>query len=304
MLKNVLGDELYDIIKNKINYSILNEIRIRVDKPILVFERGTPHFLGKEGLTNDSSRALVATKQNLEDIVFRASECSVYSINEELKKGFIMLAGGERIGICGEVVVEGGEIKTIKNFTSLNIRVPHEVRNCSLNAFSYLHDEDGLKNTLVLSPPGGGKTTFLRDFVFQLSERNYCYNVLIVDERAEIAGTNGSLNVGKFADVLSFTTKEIGFIQGVRTMSPHLLVTDELGGREDALALKEAVNCGVKVLATVHASSLEELKSKEFYDEIKDTFERFVVLSSRNGPGTFEGVYGKNFSRLSEWRRL
>lgn len=302
MLSDVIGEKLYTIITTKFNFGYLNEIRIRVDKPIVVFVKGQAYFLGNNGLVTSEENAIIATKQMVEDIIFRASEFSVYSINEELKKGFIVLKGGERLGIAGTLVCEKGEIKTLNNFTSINIRIPHEIKNCSLDAFSFLVGEDGVKNTLIISPPGGGKTTFIRDFVNQLSIRNLSFNVLIIDERGEIAGDNGELNVGKFSDVIAFSDKKTGFMQGIRAMNPHIIVTDEIGGDEDIKAIKYAGNCGVKVIATIHAGSLEELKAKEGFEDLKNTFERYVLLSKRNGPGTIEGVYNENFSRLAIWR--
>ena len=302
MLSDVIGEKLYTIITTKFNFGYLNEIRIRVDKPIVVFVKGQAYFLGNNGLVTSEENAIIATKQMVEDIIFRASEFSVYSINEEIKKGFIVLKGGERLGIAGTLVCEKGEIKTLNNFTSINIRIPHEIKNCSLDAFSFLVGEDGVKNTLIISPPGGGKTTFIRDFVNQLSIRNLSFNVLIIDERGEIAGDNGELNVGKFSDIIAFSDKKTGFMQGIRAMNPHIIVTDEIGGDEDIKAIKYAGNCGVKVIATIHAGSLEELKAKEGFEDLKNTFERYVLLSKRNGPGTIEGVYNENFSRLAIWR--
>ncbi len=302
MLKDILDEKIYNIITTKFNYGYLNEIRLRVNNPIVVYVKGQAYFLGENGLTTQENSAIIVTKQMIEDIIFRASEFSIYSINEELKKGYIVLKGGERLGICGTIVSENGEIKTLNKFTSINIRIPHEIKNCSLDAFSFLVDDEGLKNTLVISPPGAGKTTFIRDFVNQLSLRNLSYNVLILDERGEIAGEAKELSVGKFTDVLSFCTKKNGFMQGIRSMSPHIIVTDEIGDFEDILAVKFAGYCGVKVMATIHANNIEDLKYKDGWQDIKNIFERYVVLSKRNGPGTIEGVYGEDFSRLAIWR--
>ena len=159
-----------------------------------------------------------------------------------------------------------------------------------------------MKNTLVVSPPGAGKTTFIRDFVYQLSEKNYCLNILVLDERGEISG-GGKLNLGKFADILSFANKRQGFEQGIRALAPNLIVTDEIGGIEDVEALQYATNCGVNVLATVHASNIEDLKQKEGFDELLKNkyFSRFVFLSSRQGPGTLEAIYNENLTRISTW---
>ena len=185
------------------------------------------------------------------------------------------------------------------NFTSINIRIPHEIKNCSLPALDYLLVDGNVLNTLVVSPPGAGKTTFLRDFVYQLSERNYAFNVLVLDERGELdLGKNGS--IGNFADKISFSKKSIGFENGIRSLNPNIIVTDELGKEEDSDAILYAVNCGVKVVASIHSDNINSLIHKPFFEKIiqEKCFQRYVLLSMKNGPGTIEGIYNENFSRL------
>lgn len=186
MLEKILPTDIYDILKNKVNLKSINEIRLRADKPIVLAIGSQKIFLGAYGVTGNLKEAVTASKIMIEDIIFRASECSIYSVNEQLKRGYLVTKGGIRLGIGGDLIEEAGKVKTMTNFTSLNIRLPHEVKNCSLSAFNHLLYDKGIYNTLVISPPGAGKTTFLRDFVYQLSERNYAYNVLILDERGEL----------------------------------------------------------------------------------------------------------------------
>ena len=300
MLDGILPESLFIIIEKHINKKVLNELRIRAGKPITLFLGGLSYFLGESGLVSNLSDAIIATKSMVEDIVFRASECSVYAVNEQIKKGFIVTRGGVRLGLAGHVVTENGEVRTITDFSSVNIRVPHEIKNCSLSAFDHILTESGIKNTLIISPPGCGKTTFIRDFVYQLSHKNYSYNVLVLDERGEL-NINDSL--GHFSDVLMFIGKRAGFENGIRAMSPHIIVTDELGGEEDSEAVAYAANSGVKVLATAHASNLDDLLKKDVFKKlIKDkSFDRYVVLSSRSGPGTFEGIYNENLSRITRF---
>ena len=302
MLGKILPLNIFSVIDEKVNYKELNEIRLRENQPIVVFINGQPFYLGEKGITSNEKNAIYVTKQEIESIVFSASDFSIYSVNEQIKRGFLVLDGGVRIGLCGNIVSENNEIKTITNFSSLNIRIPHEVKNCSLDAFAQIITDLRMNNTLIVSPPGAGKTTFIRDFVFQLSEKNYCLNILVLDERGEISG-GGKLNLGKFADVLSFSAKRQGFEQGIRALSPNLIVTDEIGGTEDIEALQYAANCGVNVLATVHAANIEDLKLKKGFAELlKDKyFSRFVFLSSRQGPGTLEAIYNENLTRISTW---
>jgi len=292
-----------EILLEKIGISKINEIRLRCDKPVVVCIGMVSYFLSSTGLTGEPNTAIIATKEMIEDIVFRASECSLYAVNEQLKRGFISLTGGIRMGVCGTVVHENGLIKTMKDFTSINIRVPHQIKNCSLTAFNQIVEQGKIFNTLVISPPGAGKTTFLRDFVWQLSNRNFSFNVLVLDERGEIAGTNSGFDIGKFCDVLSFSSKNDGFEQGVRSMNPDVIVADELMGEEDYNSVMMASHCGVKVVASIHANNLKELRNKpDFQKLLQDKcFERFVILSKSNGVGTFEGIYNENFERVGQF---
>ena len=299
MLKDILPDDIYEILNSKVNFKSINEIRLRADKPIVLAIGGQRVFLGVHGTTANLKEALYASKIMIEDVIFRASECSIYSVNEQIKRGYIVMRGGIRLGIGGDLIEENGNIKTMTNYTSINIRLPHEIRNCSLPAFDYILSNNKVLNTIIISPPGAGKTTFLRDFVLQLSQRNYAYNVLILDERGEIdLGKNGS--IGNFADKISFARKSVGFENGIRALSPNLIVTDELGQKEDVNAVMFAVNSGVSILASVHSDSMESFMKKPYFDEIiaNKVFKRYVLLSMRNGPGTLEGIYDENFARV------
>ncbi len=299
MLDKILPNDIYKILKYKVNLNSINEIRMRADKPIVLQIGGKRIFLGENGVTSNIKDAIYASKIMVEDVVFRASECSLYSVNEQIKKGFIVTEGGIRLGLGGDIIEENGQIKTMTNYSSVNIRLPHEVRNCSLSTFDYLVNVNGVMNTLVVSPPGAGKTTFLRDFIYQLSERNYAYNVLVLDERGELdIGQKGC--IGSFSDKISFARKSIGFENGIRSLSPNIIVTDELGQKEDIDAILYAINSGVKIFASIHSDSLENLSKKPFFKPIlaEKVFQRYVLLSMRNGPGTVEGVYNENFSRV------
>lgn len=302
MLENILPDNIYNVIAERVSFNAINEIRIRADKPIVIAIGGQRFFLSERGLSGNLKEAIFASKVMIEDIVFRASECSIYSVNEQIKKGFIVTKGGVRIGIGGDMVEENGSIKTMSNFNSLNIRIPHEVKNCSLSAFTQILDGDKINNTLVISPPGAGKTTFLRDFVCQLSERNYAFNVLVLDERGELDLGNGN-SLGNFADKISFARKKVGFENGIRSLAPNLIVTDELGQEEDIDAVRYCANCGVNILASAHSDNIESFMKKPSFNRLIDEkiFKRYILLSLRNGPGTLEGIYNENFSRITKY---
>ena len=280
----------------------LNEIRLRVGYPTIIYYGGR-YYLGENGLADAEGDALTVTAQELNDLVFRACECSVYAHNEELKQGFITLSSGVRLGICGEIVLDNDKIKTIKNFSSINIRIPHAVKNCSLNALPFLHDSDGVKNTLVIAPPGAGKTTFIRDLATHLSDKFITRNLLIVDERNEISASvdgRASLYVGKYTDIYAGSPKQFGIINGVRTMSPDAIILDELATKEDIEAVNYVAGSGVKIIATAHSKDIYDLQNKPSFANILSCklFDRFVVLSCRKGVGTIEGVWDKNNSCL------
>lgn len=284
-----------------VNLQQVNEIRLRQARPAIVTLGANSYFLSENGITNQETDAIVVSKADIENIVFRASECSIYAVNDQIKQGFLTIEGGIRIGIAGTAVCEENRVKTIKNFTSLVIRIPHTIKNCSLSAFRYILDKGVFRNTLIVSPPRAGKTTFLRDFLFQLSSRNICLSTLVLDERGEISGgTNLELLNSNFCDVLSFISKKEGFVFGIRALSPSIVACDELGGEEDLKAIEYAANCGVGTIATVHAATVAELLKKPCFEKLleKKIFERYVVLSSREGPGTFEGVFDENFSPI------
>ena len=301
MLKKVLDEELYCALLN-VGFENIYEVRLRANLPICITSAGQVYFLSANGLTFNKEKALCCSKKAIEDIIYKASEFSIYSVAEELKQGFVVLDNGVRIGVAGNVITENEKILTITNFSSINIRVPHIIRGACLPAFDFLVSEKCVYNTLIVSPPGQGKTTFLRDFAFQLSQKNFFYNVLVLDERGEIAGKDHKTSVGHFCDVLAFCTKEIGFLQGIRAMNPKVIITDEIGKDEDFMAIKNAASCGVNVVATIHALSVQDLKNKPFFPIIKTVFQRFVFLNPCGKAGQIMGVFDQNFVPLKEWK--
>ncbi len=296
MLEKILPDKLNKIIAEKVNFRAVNEIRLRANKPIALNINEKLYFLCENGVTANVKHALYASKIMIEDVIFRASECSIYSVNEQIKRGFIVTDQAVRLGLGGNLIEENGHIKTMTNFCSVNIRIPHVIKNCSLCAFSYLVEGEKVQNTLVISPPGAGKTTFLRDFVSQLSERNLPINVLLLDERGELDFGIES----NFVDKIAFSSKKIGFENGIRSLAPDVIVTDEVGQEEDVSAIEYASSCGVKILASTHADNMETFMKKPIFQSLikEKVFKRYVFLSKRNGAGTFEGIYDENFSRI------
>ncbi len=284
----------------KLNLAKLKEIRMRIGYPIVV-DYGGVYYLSSNGVTDVISKSIICDMSMIDFVIAHACENSIYAYNEEIKQGFITVEGGIRIGLAGTCVSEKDTIKTIKNLSSINIRLPHEIKDCSLKILEFI-TEPQISNTLILSPPGAGKTTLLRDLAFQISQR-YIKNVLIIDERNEIANVvNGfsQYKLGIFCDIMTNCTKQFGLENGIRSMRPDVVMTDEIANIEDINAVLYAQGCGVKVIATTHCDNLENLQTKKDFEQLLSNraFNRYIVLSSRNGAGTIEGVYDKNFKCL------
>lgn len=301
MLDSILPEKIISALKT-LSYANLQEIRLRVNKPITVCYCSKFYFLGSSGIVNNKNNAIFVTSTEIADIVHRASNYSIYTINDNLKQGYITIGGGERIGIIGQVVSENGRIITIKNFSSLNIRIPHEIKGISDELMDYLIEDNEFLNTLILSSPAVGKTTLIRDIVRNLSSK-FAKNVLVVDERNEISASfnaESTMDLGDFSDVITFSSKEFAFTNGIRSMSPDIIATDEIGSGCDYDAILRASSCGVKILATIHAKDIDELIKKPDFMVLKKlkTFKRYVVLKLTKGVRVIDKVYDENFEEL------
>lgn len=217
------------------------------------------------------------TGQDLEDVLQRACRHSAYAYADTLRQGYVTLAGGHRIGVCGFGVVRDGQVQTIRQPTSLVIRVARAVPGCAEGLLTALTD-----STLILGPPGAGKTTLLRDAVRLLSDRRRC-RVGLADERGELsaaAGEGPSLPVGKRTDVLVAVPKAEAVMMLLRTMGPQWIALDEITAPADIEALERAAYCGVKLLATAHGDGLDDLRRRPLYRRLLNTgvFARAVLL--------------------------
>ncbi|GAV22379.1 stage III sporulation protein AA [Carboxydothermus pertinax] len=280
----------------------LEEIRLRKNRPISLVFSDEEVFLNDRGqYTLDQEEGIGLNEDDFQIIFQLITGSSYYALEEELRQGYITIKGGHRIGFTGQVVLERGEIRHIKNVSSINIRIAREIKGAAEKIVSFLIDKNGEPvNTLILSPPRSGKTTILRDLarIFATGSPELGVKgipVGIVDERSEIAACFKGvpqLDVGLRADVLDGCPKAQGMIILLRSMAPKLIVTDEIGREEDIGALVEASNAGVSVFATAHAKDYDDLKKRpRFSPFIKmGIFERYVILSRNHGPGTIEAV--------------
>lgn len=297
MLKDYLDRDIYNLIIKNFSFNDITEIRLRVNERIIIVIKNKKYFLKDE-----NNEFVVINRFVLDNFIKKISENSLYAFNDNIINGYITLEKGIRVGLCGTVVMDGNKVITIKDFQSVNIRIPHTIRNCCVPAYDFLVD-DKVKNTLIVSAPGCGKTTFLRDFIFQLNEKSVPLNILIADERNEICSvSNGETNqyLGGFCDIYTNCSKDFAFKNGIRSMSPDVIVTDEIDLDRDLNSLIEAMNCGVNVVATIHARDLKQLKQKKGFDEIIDNkiFSRFVLLTNDEGPGTLSQIYDEKLNCL------
>ena len=264
----------------------LSELRVRAGFPLIGYIDGVKVYFSENGATLDRKGAVFCDENDVAYIINSVTERSLYAFNERIKQGYLTTKSGVRIGIAGECVSDGGQVLTIKNIRSLNIRIPHEVKNCSKMIFDKLFNA-GIKNTLIISPPSKGKTTILKDLARKLND---CVSVpiLIIDERGEFESVTGE-NI----DTIKFSDKFYALNYAIRSMAPHIVITDELQKKEDWKSAENAVHGGIKIIASCHGQDIADLKSKEYFKE--NVFERYVVLDAEKSAGTVKGIYKADF---------
>ncbi|NLN07170.1 MAG: stage III sporulation protein AA [Firmicutes bacterium] len=281
----------------------LEEIRLRAGQPLLLQTGRGELFGGEYGVAKTAAEALRLTAAELQQILLAMTEFSLYARDEELKRGYLALPGGHRAGFAGRAVLEDGRVKLLRDINAVNIRIARQIKGAALQLLPhvYCRQKKRVYHTLLVSAPQAGKTTMLRDLARLLSngdarEGRPGMKVGIVDERSEIAGCfrgEPQLDVGMRTDVLDGCPKAEGMMMLVRSMSPQVLVTDELGRPEDVRAVEEAVTTGASVITTAHGQNAAELIKRPGLAYLLENafFERVVVLSRRHGPGTIEAVY-------------
>ncbi|MBF7082107.1 stage III sporulation protein AA [Desulfallas sp. Bu1-1] len=285
----------------------LEEIRLRRDKPLMLGMAGRDFFVRKGGgLETRPEGGYIVEAGDLEKVIQNISGHSIYALEEELRNGYITLPGGHRVGLTGKAVLAGGRVKTLKHFSGLNIRVCREIKGIADRVIKHLIDykADNVYHTVIFSPPRCGKTTLLRDLVRLISNGVPGLNfpgrtVGVVDERSEIAGCHRGvpqMDVGVRTDVLDGCPKAQGMMMLLRAMSPDIIVTDEIGKMEDVQALEEVFNAGVRVIVTIHGSSLQELVNRPALKYLLqlNIIQRFVLLGRSRGVGTVEKILSGN----------
>ena len=290
----------------------LEEIRLRAGKPLILQNYKNEYFIDEDGnLKYSLSRPFITDQQDLQKTLEIMSDNSIYAYQDEIRNGYITLRGGHRVGLTGKTIIDGGCVRNIKDISSLNIRLSGEIPGCSEKILKYLFSKDGsISNTLIISPPQCGKTTILRDIARVLSNGLHesifkGVKVGIVDERSEIAACFKGIpqnDVGIRTDVLDGCPKTIGMDMLIRSMSPKVIITDEIGNDGDRDAIQRVLNAGVKIIASAHGYNVSELKSRrEVLGLLEEkVFDKLIVLGNSKGPGTIVEVVDGRTIKIQE----
>lgn len=286
----------------------LEEIRIRQERPLEVITDKCSWFVNTGGrLSKDARQGKICCHDDCRKILNLVSRHSLYAMEEELRQGYVTIEGGHRIGLVGKVVTEKGRVRHLQEITGFNIRIARQLIGVASNIYPLLWKDNRFHHLLIISPPQCGKTTMLRDLARLVSNGSGAIpsqKVGIVDERSEIAGCLKGVaqhDVGIRTDVLDACPKAEGMMMLIRSMSPQVLIVDEIGRSEDAEAINEAVCAGVTIFATAHGKNLAEVARRPYLRELieEKLFGRYLLLSRKNGTGTIEGLYDQDGHKLS-----
>ena len=286
--------------KAELKQEYLQEIRLRINGPLLVVYRGEEYFLGaKGGLCKDPGQAFYVCRRCLQETLEYLSGYSLYAYEEEVRQGYLTLQGGHRVGLAGKTILDGEKITSIRFISFINIRFSHQVKGCASVILPYIAQGSTVRHTLLISPPRCGKTTILRDLIRQISdgdEKRPGHCVGVVDERSEIGGCHQGVpqnDVGIRTDVLDGCPKAEGMMMLIRSMSPEVIAVDEIGSYEDIHAIESVIHCGCRLLATVHGSSIDDIKRKPLLNRLvkEKIFERYILLEGRPRAGTVRQIF-------------
>ena len=312
-ITSLFPEKICKILQNaSLDFDRLQEIRLRAERPLLIQYDGQEYFVTDMGaLVKDMRWAYLVKSREIRETMETVGRYSLYAHEEELRQGFLTIQGGHRVGVAGKIILDGSRIRNVKYISFLNVRLSHQMKGCGDSVLPFLYREDGqVCHTLIISPPRCGKTTLLRDLIRQISDgwmeeplwnmegqgktdshtgkgRIYPgHTVGVVDERSEIAGSYlgvPSNDLGIRTDVLDCCPKVEGMMMLIRSMSPEVVAVDEIGNYEEIHAIETVLYCGCRLLATVHGSSMEDVRQKPLLQKLvqEQVFERYIILQNQ-----------------------
>lgn len=286
------------------------EIRLRINSPVEIKNINGNYFLDE----NKKSRNIqddyyLIKKSDIDETIAKLTLNSIHAFEKEMQSGYITIEGGHRVGLGGDCIYNKDEFIGFKNITSLNIRIAREFKGCSEKYLKYIiSNHDRIYNTLIVGPPLSGKTTLIRDIACYLSngikELNFIgCDITIVDERGEISSVyNGTpqMHVGKRTDILAYCMKREGFAMSIRALSPRVIISDELGSKDDFEVIQYALKSGVNIITTAHGYDMEDLQRNIYLKDIIENnfFERIVILNSSKCPSKIKQIYDTTKNRV------
>ena len=293
MLEKIIPEYIFCEL-NSIGFDNIEEIHLRANSNVVIVSNSNKKTLNKGRL------GIIPNKELLENIVLKASNYSLYSVQNQLKNGYLTLENGIRIGISGEFSYDNFNVK---NIYSLNIRLPHQVKNCSKNVFPKLFSDGQFLNTLILSPPSAGKTTLLRDILYQFNFLDKIYNIALIDDRNEISALKNGLpscDLYKHIDIISNLDKYKGIMLAIKNLNPDIIATDEITEESDCIAIEKTFNNGINIISTIHGKNIDELQRKDCLKNIlrQKIFDRFIILSKINTTGEIVAILDNKFNQI------
>lgn len=270
----------------------IQEIRIRANRPVVIVAGGASCFVTSNSKTTFilSPNCISASENETFDTLNKICGYSFHSHTNDIMNGFVTLPNGSRVGVSGTAVYENGTVKSVKDISCINIRIPRNVLNVSEPVMEKLFSH-GPTNLIIAGPPSSGKTTLLKDIAYQLSggRLGKYYKVCVIDERRELfSAKSDSLMLGPNTDVISGFPKGTGIAMALRTLSPEVIICDEIGGNNEIEEIAYGMNSGVKFVLSIHAESVAELKRKKQFNELcyLSEFKNIVLLCGSDRPGT------------------
>ncbi|MBM6828088.1 stage III sporulation protein AA [Anaerotignum lactatifermentans] len=292
-IRRCLSDEIGDILDKIKGSDQIQEVRLRNGQPLWVRAGGRGFFPDAAGNAVLPEQGKIISKRDIKVTVSKLSAYSLYAFEEELCRGFLTIEGGHRVGFCGKAVMEGGRIKTLHQISSLNIRVARQVFGCAEKILPFVQEGDRFLSSVLISPPGCGKTTLLREMIRCLSRSGITIGV--ADERGEIAGMRDGLaqmELGPCTDIMYGCPKAQAMEMLLRSMSPEIIAADELGREEEYEAVEAMVHGGVEILCTMHGSSMEDILRRKLPCHMarQGMLKRYIFLSADRGAGIVERI--------------